>query len=123
MIAGFDIDGFDSATLAEDMGEGGDRTSAAVIPADAVLTAVMDTRDAVTVAGLPLAVVALIPGNDIAYWVSAVAGFGPAARVFQQLLVDPEVTSSLWAGIGLLAVIALVYGVVARIALGRRMHV
>lgn len=72
---------------------------------------------------LPLAVVALIPGNDIAYWVSAVAGFGPAARVFQQLLVDPEVTSSLWAGIGLLAVIALVYGVVARIALGRRMHV
>lgn len=72
---------------------------------------------------LPLAVVALIPGNDIAYWVSAVAGFGPAARVFQQLLVDPEVTSSLWAGIGLLAIIALIYGVVARVALGRRMHV
>ena len=71
---------------------------------------------------LPLAVIALIPGNDIAYWVSAVAGFGPAARVFQQLLVDPEVTSSLWLGIGLLAVIALAYGVVARIALGRRMH-
>ena len=55
MIAGFDIDGFVRATLAEDMGEGGDRTSAAVIPADATLTAVMDTRDAVTVAGLPLA--------------------------------------------------------------------
>lgn len=72
---------------------------------------------------LPLAVVALIPGNDIAYWVSAVAGFGPAARVFQQLLVDPEVTSSLWAGIGLLAIIALIYGIVARVALGRRMHV
>ena len=57
---------------------------------------------------LPLAVIALIPGNDIAYWVSAVAGFGPAARVFQQLLVDPEVTSSLWTGLGLLAAIALV---------------
>jgi ABC-2 type transport system permease protein len=71
---------------------------------------------------LPLAVVALIPGNDIAYWVSAVAGFGPAARVFQDLLVDPEVTGTLWAGIGLLAVIALLYGVVARIALARRMH-
>ena len=72
---------------------------------------------------LPLAVIALIPGNDIAYWVSAVAGFGPAARVFQDLLVDPEVTGTLWAGIGLLAGIALVYGVAARIALGRRMHV
>ncbi len=71
---------------------------------------------------LPLAVIALIPGNDIAYWVSALAGFGPAARVFQQLLVDPEVSTSLWAGIGLLAVIALVYGVLARLALGRRMH-
>ena len=72
---------------------------------------------------LPLAVIALIPGNDIAFWVSAVAGFGPAARVFQELLVDPEVTGTLWAGIGLLAGIALVYGVAARIALGRRMHV
>jgi ABC-2 type transport system permease protein len=71
---------------------------------------------------LPLAVIALIPGNDIAYWVSAVAGFGPAARVFQELLVDPEVTGTLWAGIGLLAGIALIYGVVARIALGRRMQ-
>lgn len=43
------------ATLAEDMGTGGDRTSAAVIPAGAVLTAVMGSRDAVTVAGLPVA--------------------------------------------------------------------
>jgi len=72
---------------------------------------------------LPLAVIALIPGNDIAFWVSAAAGFGPAARVFQELLVDPTVTGGLWAGIGLLAGIALVYGVAARIALGRRMHV
>ena len=51
----FDLDAFVRATLAEDMGEGGDRTSAAVIPADAELTAVMDSRDAVVVAGLALA--------------------------------------------------------------------
>ena len=55
MIDGFDLGAFVAATLAEDMGTGGDRTSAAVIPADAVLTAVMDSRDAVTVAGLPMA--------------------------------------------------------------------
>lgn len=55
MIDGFDVDAFVSATLAEDMGTGGDITSAAVIPAGARLTAVMDSRDAVVVAGLPLA--------------------------------------------------------------------
>lgn len=55
MIPGFDLDAFVRATLAEDMGEGGDRTSAAVIPAEAMLTAVMDSRDAVVVAGLPIA--------------------------------------------------------------------
>jgi len=71
---------------------------------------------------LPLAVIALIPGNDIAYWASAFAGFGPAARIFQGLLVDPDVTSSTYIGMGILAVVALVYGVAARVALGRRMH-
>ena len=55
MIEGFDLAAFVTATLAEDMGQGGDRTSAAVIPADAVLTAMMDSRDPITVAGLPLA--------------------------------------------------------------------
>ena len=55
MIKGFDLPAFVRATLAEDMGEGGDRTSAAVIPPDAVLTAVMDSRDPVVVAGLPIA--------------------------------------------------------------------
>ena len=54
-LPGFDLDAFVRATLAEDMGAGGDRTSAAVIPADAVLTAVMDSRDPVVVAGLPIA--------------------------------------------------------------------
>jgi nicotinate-nucleotide pyrophosphorylase (carboxylating) len=55
VIKGFNLATFVRATLAEDMGEGGDRTSAAVIPADATLTAIMDSRDPVTVAGLPLA--------------------------------------------------------------------
>jgi nicotinate-nucleotide pyrophosphorylase (carboxylating) len=55
VIEDFDLAAFVAATLAEDMGQGGDRTSAAVIPADAVLAAAMDSRDAVTVAGLPIA--------------------------------------------------------------------
>jgi nicotinate-nucleotide pyrophosphorylase (carboxylating) len=54
-IAGFDLDAFVAATLAEDIGEAGDITSAAVIPADARFTGVMDSRDAVVVAGLPIA--------------------------------------------------------------------
>jgi nicotinate-nucleotide pyrophosphorylase (carboxylating) len=55
VIDGFDTAAFVAATLAEDMGQGGDVTSQAVIPADARLRAVMDSRDAVVVAGLPLA--------------------------------------------------------------------
>ena len=54
-LAGFDIEAFVRATLAEDLGEAGDITSAAVIPDDARFTGVMDSRDAITVAGLPLA--------------------------------------------------------------------
>lgn len=53
--SGFDLDAFVTATLAEDMGEGGDITSAAVIPADARFAGVMDSRDAITVAGLEIA--------------------------------------------------------------------
>lgn len=55
MIDGFDIDAFVAATLAEDLGPGRDVTSEAVIPADARFDAVMDTRDAITVAGLKIA--------------------------------------------------------------------
>jgi nicotinate-nucleotide pyrophosphorylase (carboxylating) len=51
----FDLAAFVASTLAEDVGEAGDVTGAAVIPADARFTGVMDSRDAVTVAGLPLA--------------------------------------------------------------------
>jgi nicotinate-nucleotide pyrophosphorylase (carboxylating) len=54
-IEGFDLDAFVAATLAEDLGEGGDITSAAVIPAEARFTGVMDSRDPVVVAGLEIA--------------------------------------------------------------------
>ena len=51
----FDLDAFIHRTLAEDLGDHGDITAAAVIPADARFDGVMDSRDAITVAGLPLA--------------------------------------------------------------------
>ena len=54
-LPNFDLDAFVRATLTEDMGEGGDITSAAVIPADARFDGVMDSRDAIIVAGLPIA--------------------------------------------------------------------
>jgi nicotinate-nucleotide pyrophosphorylase (carboxylating) len=60
ILPGFDIDAFVQSTLAEDMGGppgagGRDVTSESVIPADAMFTGVMDSRDPVTVAGLPIA--------------------------------------------------------------------
>lgn len=51
----FDLASFVQATLAEDLGPGGDITSAAVIPAESRFTGVMDSRDAIVVAGLPIA--------------------------------------------------------------------
>ncbi|WP_095012359.1 carboxylating nicotinate-nucleotide diphosphorylase [Tsuneonella mangrovi] len=59
-LPGFDIDAFVAATLAEDLGEGlpgggHDVTSESVIPADARFSGVMDSRDAIIVAGLPVA--------------------------------------------------------------------
>jgi nicotinate-nucleotide pyrophosphorylase (carboxylating) len=51
----FDLAAFIASTLAEDLGDHGDITAAAVIPADARFDGVMDSRDAITVAGLPLA--------------------------------------------------------------------
>ena len=60
ILPGFDLDAFVRATLAEDLGEGlpgggRDVTSDAVIPADAKFTGVMDSRDPISVAGLPIA--------------------------------------------------------------------
>jgi nicotinate-nucleotide pyrophosphorylase (carboxylating) len=54
-LAGFDLDAFVRSTLAEDLGEIGDITCAAVIPHDAVFTGVMQSREAISVAGLPIA--------------------------------------------------------------------
>jgi nicotinate-nucleotide pyrophosphorylase (carboxylating) len=55
-LDGFDLDAFVRATLAEDLGPSGrDVTSESVIPADARFSGVMDGRDAIVVAGLPIA--------------------------------------------------------------------
>jgi nicotinate-nucleotide pyrophosphorylase (carboxylating) len=59
-LAGFSLPAFVAATLAEDLGEGlpgggVDVTSQSVIPEDARFVGVMDSRDAITVAGLPIA--------------------------------------------------------------------
>lgn len=59
-LPGFDLASFVSATLAEDLGVGlpgggHDVTSESVIPAEARFSGVMDSRDAITVAGLPIA--------------------------------------------------------------------
>ena len=59
-LPGFDLDRFIRETLAEDLGahlQGGgkDVTSDSVIPTDARFSGVMDSRDAVVVAGLPIA--------------------------------------------------------------------
>ena len=59
-LTGFNLDAFVRATLDEDLGTGlpgggHDVTSESVIPADARFAGVMDTRDAITVAGLPIA--------------------------------------------------------------------
>jgi nicotinate-nucleotide pyrophosphorylase (carboxylating) len=59
-LTGFDVDAFVRATLDEDLGVGlpgggRDVTAESVIPADARFAGVMDNRDAIVVAGLPLA--------------------------------------------------------------------
>lgn len=53
--AGFDLDAFVAATLAEDLNGGGDVTSEAVIPASARFAGTMRSRDAIVAAGLPIA--------------------------------------------------------------------
>jgi nicotinate-nucleotide pyrophosphorylase (carboxylating) len=54
-LDGFDLDAFVRATLAEDLGALGDITSAAVIPTDAMFAGVMQTREDIVAAGLPIA--------------------------------------------------------------------
>jgi nicotinate-nucleotide pyrophosphorylase (carboxylating) len=52
---GFDLDDFVTRVFAEDLGTGGDVTSAATIPADARFTAEMNCREPIMVAGLEIA--------------------------------------------------------------------
>lgn len=54
-IPGFDLDRFVADLLAEDLGEGGDITSAAVIPAAAEFEGVIESRDTIVVAGMHIA--------------------------------------------------------------------
>lgn len=64
----FDLNAFVRATLAEDLGDGGDITSAAVIPAEAHFKGVMGTRESIVVAGMPLAealFLAVDPSADV----------------------------------------------------------
>ena len=51
----FDLDDFVRRVLAEDLGAGGDVTSAATIPAEARFTATMNCREPITVAGIEIA--------------------------------------------------------------------
>ncbi|MBW8785724.1 MAG: carboxylating nicotinate-nucleotide diphosphorylase [Novosphingobium sp.] len=94
-LPGFDLDRFVRETLAEDLGEcfpdgGHDVTSESVIPAGARFSGVMDTREAIVVAGLPLAEAffrALDPGAEIAPLVddgARVAAGGELLRVSGQ---------------------------------------
>ena len=85
VIDGFDTAAFVSATLAEDMGAGGDITSAAVIPAEARLTAVMASRDPVVVAGLPLAA-AFFRALDPACTITMLASDGDAVPAGTDLM-------------------------------------
>jgi nicotinate-nucleotide pyrophosphorylase (carboxylating) len=73
-LPGFDLTDFVRSTLDEDLGVGlpgggRDVTSESVIPADARFSGVMDSRDAISVAGLPIAAAffrALDPAMEIA---------------------------------------------------------
>ena len=89
-LPGFDLDRFVAATLAEDLGAGlpgggHDVTSESVIPADARFSGVMDSRDAIVVAGLPIAAAffrTLDPGMDI----EILAGEGEAVPAGSDLM-------------------------------------
>jgi nicotinate-nucleotide pyrophosphorylase (carboxylating) len=77
-LPGFDLDAFVRATLDEDLGVGlpgggHDVTAESVIPADARFAGIMDSRDAIVVAGLPLAAAffrALDPAIEIEFLVA-----------------------------------------------------
>ena len=91
MLPGFDLDRFVRETLAEDLGDGvsgggRDVTSESVIPADARFSGVMDSRDAIVVAGLPLAAAffrTLDPEMDIELLVEDGAEVAPGTDIMR----------------------------------------
>ncbi|GAA4642345.1 carboxylating nicotinate-nucleotide diphosphorylase [Pontixanthobacter gangjinensis] len=90
-LAGFDLDEFVRDTLAEDLGEGlpgggRDVTSESVIPAAARFAGVMDSRDPIIVAGLPIAEAffrALEPEMDIEILVEEGAAVAPGTDLMR----------------------------------------
>ena len=89
-LPGFDLDAFVAATLAEDLGQclpggGHDVTSESVIPAGARFSGVMDSRDAITVAGLPIAA-AFFRKLDPAIAIEILAGEGEQVRPGSDLM-------------------------------------
>ena len=90
-LPGFDLAAFVSATLDEDLGVGlpgggHDVTSESVIPADMRFAGVMDSRDAITVAGLPIAAAffrALDPEMEIALLVEEGAQVRPGTDLMR----------------------------------------
>ncbi|MGH6785470.1 MAG: carboxylating nicotinate-nucleotide diphosphorylase [Novosphingobium sp.] len=90
-LPGFDLDAFVRATLGEDLGVGlpgggRDVTSESVIPAEARFCGVMDTRDAIVVAGLPVAAAffrALDPAMEVAILVEEGASVPPGTDLMR----------------------------------------
>jgi len=91
IIPGFDLASFVTATLEEDLGVGlpgggHDVTSESVIDADARFSGVMDSRDAITVAGLPIAAAffrKLDPGMEIEILVEEGARVQPGTNLMR----------------------------------------
>lgn len=89
-LPGFDLAAFVAATLAEDLGVGlpgggRDVTSESVIPADARFSGAMDSRDAIVVAGLPIAA-AFFRHLDPAVEIEVLAGEGEAVPAGSDLM-------------------------------------
>src|SRR6187455_2705598 len=89
-LPGFDLGAFVRATLDEDLGTGlpgggHDVTAESVIPAEARYSGVMDSRDAIVVAGLPIAA-AFFRALDPAMEIELLAAEGEAVAAGSDLM-------------------------------------
>jgi len=90
-LSGFELASFVRETLAEDLGEGlprggRDVTAESVIPAEARFSGVMDARDAIVVAGLPIAAAFfrhLDPDMEITLLAGEGAAVGPGTGLMR----------------------------------------